>query len=83
LLGRRNKATAGVVTWPSIERALELLGRAKVVKMLNIGTVGSFLLEEIVDPAGHQLQVLHPAPRHGSRFAESSDGVGAEIVECV
>lgn len=71
------------VTWPAIERGLELLGCAKVLKVLDIGAVGSLLLEEIVNPAGHQLQMLHLAPRHGSRFAESPDGVGAEVIECV
>ncbi|KRQ12634.1 hypothetical protein AOQ71_15920 [Bradyrhizobium manausense] len=80
---RRSRATAGAVTWLAIERGLELLSCAKVLKVLDIGAVGSLLLEEIVDSAGHQLQMLHLAPRHRSRFAESSDGVGAEVIECV
>ncbi|MDA9445664.1 hypothetical protein XI00_26465 [Bradyrhizobium sp. CCBAU 21359] len=80
---RRSRATTAAVTGPAIERGLELLSCPKVLKVLDIGPVGSFLLEEIVDPAGHQLQMFQPALWHGSRFAESSDGVGAEIVECV
>ncbi|SPP92775.1 protein of unknown function [Bradyrhizobium vignae] len=58
-------------------------GLREVLKVMDIGTVGSLPLEEIVDPIGHQLQMLHAAPRHGSRFAESSHRVGSEVIECV
>jgi hypothetical protein len=83
-LGRHwSMATAGAVTWLAIERAFKLLGCAEIVQVLDIGAVGSLFLEEIVDPSGHQLQMLHPAPRHGSRFAESSHRVGPKVIECV
>ncbi len=78
---RRSTATARAVTRPTVESTLKLLSCAKVLKMLDIGTVGSLLLKEIVDPAGHQLQMFHLAARHGSGLAKGSNGVGAEVIE--
>ena len=75
--------TTRAVIWPAIERALELLSCAKIVEVLRVRAESRLLLEEVIDPADHKLQVLHPAFRHRSRLAKSSDGVGAEIVERV
>jgi len=83
MLRRRSKATARAVTWAAIERALELLSCAKILEVLRVRAESRLLLEEVIDPADHKLQVLHPALRHRPRLTKSSDSVGTEIVERV
>jgi hypothetical protein len=51
--------------------------------VLRVRAVGGLLFEEIIDPAGHKLQMLHSALRHRSSSAKSSDGIGTEVVKSV
>lgn len=55
-----------------IERPLELLRCAEVLEVLHVRSVSGFFLEEIVNSPGHQLQMLHLAPRHRAGPAKSS-----------
>jgi hypothetical protein len=82
---RRVKATLNSRTdiRPTVERSLKLLRCAEVLEVLRVRAISGFFLEQIIDAAGHQLQMLHPAMRHRSRLAKSSDGVGPEVVKCV
>jgi hypothetical protein len=85
---RRSKATLiGWIGWigivPIIQRPLELLGCPEVLEVLHVGAVCGLFLEEIIDPSGQQLQMLHPAVRHGPGLTQSSDSVSPEVVESV
>lgn len=48
---------------PGVERSLKLLlpGSPEV---LRVRAISGFFLEQIIDAAGYQLQMLHPAMRH-------------------
>jgi hypothetical protein len=82
---RRSKATlrGWAVIGPTIERCLKFLRCPEVVKVLCVRSVSGPFFEEIINSARHQLQMLHPAPRHRSGFAKSPDGVGAEVIKSV
>jgi hypothetical protein len=54
-----------------IERGLEFLRRPEVLKVPRVRAISGLFLEEIVNPIGHELQMLHPALRHRSGFAKS------------
>lgn len=82
---RRHNATSSVLAdvGLTIERPLELLRCLEVLKVLRVRGVSSLFLQEIIDAARHQLQMLQPAPRHRSGLAKSPDRVGTEIIKCV
>src|SRR4029079_5533173 len=82
---RRVKATLNSRTdiRSTFERSLKLLRCPEVLEVLRVRAIGGFFLEQIIDAASHQLQLLRPAMRHRSRLAKSSDSVGPEVVKCV
>src|SRR4051812_43250402 len=60
---RRSKASLRdrAVIGPTLERFLKLLRCPEVLKVLRVRGIGGLFLEEIVDSAGRQLQMLDPA----------------------
>jgi len=71
------------VIGPLIDRLLKLLRCPKVLKVLGVRTIRGLFLEEIIDPPGHKLKVLHPALWHRSGLAKGSDRKGAKVVKCI
>ena len=68
---RRTKASpnARAFVRRTVERPLQPLRCPEVFKVLRIRAVSGLFLEKIIDPPGQQLQMLHPAVRHGSGLA--------------
>jgi hypothetical protein len=64
-----------------VERSLEPLRGPEVLEVLRVRALGSLLLEEIVDSPRHELQMPHPASRHRTGLAKSSDRIGTKVIE--